>query len=162
MNKIKEVSNLQGVADNLRVLIMSKNQIEGIKYPLDAIKNLDVLDLHENKITKIENISKLQSLRVLNLSNNHIEVLENIAGLKSLVELNLRKNRIHTIGDMTGLNSLQKLYLSHNNIASIDSVKTDVLPSITDLTLENNPIEKIPKFQAMIKEKFPSVQYLNL
>jgi Leucine-rich repeat (LRR) protein len=59
MNKIKEVSNLQGVADNLRVLIMSKNQIEGIKFPLDAMKNLDVLDLHENKITKIENISKL-------------------------------------------------------------------------------------------------------
>lgn len=70
MNKIKEVSNLQGVADNLRVLIMSKNQIEHIKYPLDAMKCLDVLDLHENKITKIENISKLQSLRVLNLSNN--------------------------------------------------------------------------------------------
>jgi len=116
MNKIKEVANLQGVADNLRVLIMSKNQIEGIKFPLDAMKNLDVLDLHENKISKIENINRLVSLRVLNLSNNQIEVLENLSGLKSLVELNLRKNKISTIGDIIGLNSLQKLYLSHNNI----------------------------------------------
>lgn len=70
MNKIKEISNLQGISENLRVLIMSKNQIESIKFPLDAMKNLDVLDLHENKITKIENLNKLQSLRVLNLSNN--------------------------------------------------------------------------------------------
>jgi leucine-rich repeat-containing protein 49 len=98
----------------------------------------------------------------LNLSNNHIEVLENLSGLKSLVELNLRKNKIHTIGDLTGLNSLQKLYLSHNNINSIDTVKSEALPSLTDLTLENNPIEKTTKLQVLIKEKFPTVQYLNL
>ncbi len=59
MNKIKEINNLQGISENLRVLIMSKNQIEGIKLPLDILKNLDVLDLHENKITKIENLNKL-------------------------------------------------------------------------------------------------------
>lgn len=70
MNKLKEISNLQGIADNLRVLILSKNLIDSIKHPLDMMKNLDVLDLHENRITKIENINKLHSLRVLNLSNN--------------------------------------------------------------------------------------------
>ncbi len=70
MNKVKEINNLQGISENLRVLIMSKNQIESIKFPLDILKNLDVLDLHENKISKIENLNKLQSLRVLNLSNN--------------------------------------------------------------------------------------------
>jgi Leucine-rich repeat (LRR) protein len=70
MNKVKEINNLQGISENLRVLIMSKNQIESIKFPIDILKNLDVLDLHENKISKIENLNKLQSLRVLNLSNN--------------------------------------------------------------------------------------------
>jgi Leucine-rich repeat (LRR) protein len=59
MNKIKEINNLQGISENLRVLIMSKNQIENIKFPLDILKNLDVLDLHENKISKIENLNKL-------------------------------------------------------------------------------------------------------
>jgi Leucine-rich repeat (LRR) protein len=52
--------------------------------------------------------------------------------------------------------------LSHNNISTIDNVKSDVLPSLTDLTLENNPIEKLTKLQTLIKEKFPTVQYLNL
>ena len=36
------------------------------------------------------------------------------------------------------------------------------MPSLTDLTLENNPIEKIARFQAVIKETFPTVLYLNL
>jgi len=45
------------------------------------------------------------------------------------------------------------LYLSNNNIASIENIKE--LPSLTDLTLENNPIEKSIKFQQLIKEKFP-------
>lgn len=126
------------------------------------LKNLDVLDLHENRISKIENINKLQTLRVLNLSNNQIEVLENLSGMKSLVELNLRKNKISLISEMSGLNSLQKLYLSHNNISTLESIKSESLPSLTDLTLENNPIEKTLKFHAIIKEKFPTVQYLNL
>ena len=33
---------------------------------------------------------------------------------------------------------------------------------MTDLTLENNPVEKTTKFHALIKDKFPSVLYLNL
>ena len=45
---------------------------------LDTLKNLDVLDLHDNKITKIDGLTKLVSLRVLNLSNNLIEVIENL------------------------------------------------------------------------------------
>jgi hypothetical protein len=47
-------------------------------------------------------------------------------------------------------------------ITNLDSVKGEHLPSLSDLTLENNPIEKMPKFQLSIKEKFPTVQYLNL
>jgi len=59
LNKLKEVSNLIAVSEHLRVLILSKNQIEVIKHPLESLKNLDVLDLHENRITKIENLNKL-------------------------------------------------------------------------------------------------------
>jgi Leucine-rich repeat (LRR) protein len=66
--------------------------------------------------------------------------------MKSLVELNLRKNKISQIADLSGLNSLQKLYLSHNNISNLDNIKPDCLPSLSDLTLENNPIEKTLKF----------------
>jgi internalin A len=106
MNKLKEISNLQAVSENLRVLILSKNQIESIKIPMDTLKNLDVLDLHDNKISTIENINKLQTLRVLNLSNNQIDVLDNLSGMKNLSELNLRKNKISQIKELTGLNSL--------------------------------------------------------
>ena len=46
----------------------------------------------------------------LNLSNNLIEVVENVSGMKSLVELNLRKNKISQIAaDLYGLNSMGQL-----------------------------------------------------
>ncbi len=40
------------------MLMLSKNQIETIRN-VECFKNLDVLDLHENKISKIEGIAKL-------------------------------------------------------------------------------------------------------
>jgi Leucine-rich repeat (LRR) protein len=80
--------------------------------------------------------------------------------MKSLAELNLRKNKISSIKDLYGLNSLQKLYLSNNQISSLENVKE--LPSLTDITLESNPIEKTPRFHFVIKEKFPSLLYINL
>ena len=67
-NKLKDIGNLTSV-DNIRVLMLSKNLIEVIK-PMDTFINLDVLDLHDNKISKIDGLSKLNQLRVLNLSNN--------------------------------------------------------------------------------------------
>ncbi len=163
-NRLREVAGLQSVSEHLRVLILSKNQIEAIRQPLDScLKNLDVLDLHENKLTRIENLGRLQSLRVLNLSNNLIEQLDGVAGLRALVELNLRKNKIKSIAEIPGgLPSLQKLYLSHNQLSSLESVRPESFPALTDLTLENNPVEKTPKFHALVKEKFPSVLYLNL
>ena len=55
---------------------------------------------------------------------------------------------------------MQKLYLSNNNISSTDGFKD--LPSLTDLTLENNLVERTPKLHQIMKEKFPSLLFLNL
>ncbi len=80
--------------------------------------------------------------------------------MKSLAELNLRKNRISQIKDLSSLPNLQKLYLSTNAIANLDNVKE--LQVLTDITIENNPIEKNCKIHATLKEKFPSLIYINL
>jgi Leucine-rich repeat (LRR) protein len=40
---------------------------------MEVFVNLDVLDLQDNRITKIENLAMLKNLRVLNLAGNLIE-----------------------------------------------------------------------------------------
>ena len=53
---------------------MGRNYIERI-VGLNSLENLDVLDLHDNKITVMEGLSNLSKLRVLNLSDNAISKL---------------------------------------------------------------------------------------
>ena len=41
---------------------------------LESLVKLDVLDLHGNQITTVQNLNHLTELRVLNLAGNQIEV----------------------------------------------------------------------------------------
>ena len=68
--------------------------------------SLDVLDLHDNRISKIENLKNLTNLRIINLSNNLIKTLEIPYQLKFLNELNLRKNVICEVREICHLTSL--------------------------------------------------------
>ena len=45
---------------------------------MDCLTKLEVLDLHSNKIQKIEGIGKLPNLRILNLANNLLTKIENL------------------------------------------------------------------------------------
>jgi hypothetical protein len=97
-------------------------------------------------------LKKLQNLRILNLSGNQIEELEITCPMKCLMELNLRGNRIKNLKIGTGikglkeiqLENLAKMYLSNNQLKNFDSITSSksMLSNLSELTLENNPIEK--------------------
>jgi Leucine-rich repeat (LRR) protein len=133
-NKLSEINNFSSVV-HLRVLILSKNMISSIpKSNLDTFRQLDVLDLHDNRITgKVDfsqHFKKLQNLRILNLSGNQIEEIEMTCSMKSLVELNLRGNKIKALKIGLGVKGLKevqydclaKVYLSNNQIKDFDHV----------------------------------------
>ena len=54
----------------LKVFSFRIRQVTG----LESLVKLDVLDLHGNQISVIENLNHLTELRVLNLAGNQIEV----------------------------------------------------------------------------------------
>lgn len=54
----------------------------------------ELLDLSENQLTTINNISHLRELAVLRLADNHIESLLGLDGLGRLRELDLSNNSI--------------------------------------------------------------------
>lgn len=104
---------------------------------------MDVLDLHSNKISRIENINHLADLRVLNLANNLITNVSNLTGLFSLTELNLRRNLIDSVQGLQACSRLQRVFLSNNRIDKFESINcVKDCAQLSELALDGNPLHQ--------------------
>ncbi|EER08645.1 Lumican, putative, partial [Perkinsus marinus ATCC 50983] len=90
-----ELGDWSNCRNSLRELRLSGNSIKHIPANgLDKTERLELLDLSENQLTTINNISHLRELAVLRLADNHIESLLGLDGLGRLRELDLSNNSI--------------------------------------------------------------------
>ncbi|KFU96205.1 Leucine-rich repeat and coiled-coil domain-containing protein 1, partial [Chaetura pelagica] len=115
-------------------------RIEGLSH----LRNLQHLDLSSNQIRRIEGLSSLANLRTLSLSCNLITKVEGLEKLFNLTILNLSYNHIH---DLSGLQCLHgtshkisHIDLHSNCVKDIDHLLwcTKGLHCLTNLTLEKN------------------------
>ncbi|XP_014248281.1 protein tilB homolog [Cimex lectularius] len=120
-------------------------------------KDLKILLLHNNLISKIENIGRLKSLEYINFSLNNIEKIENLEGCESLTKLDFTLN---FIGELTSVESLRKnefleiLYLTGNPCTDYDGYREYVIATLPQLkTLDGTDI--------LISERIEAVQNYN-
>lgn len=119
-----EIPSKIGMLENLRFLELSENQFSGKIPPLGNCKELEMVDLHGNKLQGEIPLSivSLLELNVLDLSMNEISgnIPESIGNLKSLNKLVLSGNSISgSIPRSLGLcKDLQLLDLSSNSLYS--------------------------------------------
>jgi hypothetical protein len=69
------------------------NQIESLK-GLEHFKLLKYLDIHGNKVRKIEKIKGLIALKILKITDNELDKLEGFSKQTALKELDISFNRI--------------------------------------------------------------------
>ena len=121
ISAISEIEGLENLPD-LRVLnlggVLRKNHITEIK-GLDALVNLQELDLGSNRITEIKGLDTLVNLQKLNLISNKITEIKGLDALVNLQELDLGYNQITEIKGLDTLVNLRKLDLSDNPITEI-------------------------------------------
>ncbi|KAH0617601.1 hypothetical protein JD844_016022 [Phrynosoma platyrhinos] len=131
------------LSSKLHTLNLHCNKISRIER-LDHLLNLQHLDLSSNHIRCIEGLSSLASLRTLNLACNLITKVEGLEKLFNLTKLNLSYNRIH---DLTGFLSLRgasckisHIELHSNCISNINHLLQCLsgLQYLTNLSLEKN------------------------
>jgi len=93
---------------------------------------------------KIENLEANTELEHLELYQNLLKKIENISHLKSLTVLDLSFNRIRSASSLNTCNfeKLDKLYLSSNKIEEVEGVFH--FPKLTMLELGANRIRTIP------------------
>ena len=105
----------------------------------DAVEKVESINLHSNKLSKIEPaIKSFKALKRLDLSSNDIVDLSGIVGVGSISHLNLSANKIRTLSTIGQLVNLQYLNLSCNRIESLSAISN--LKRLRFLDLHGNQI----------------------
>ncbi|OQR75252.1 slit3 protein-like [Tropilaelaps mercedesae] len=150
-NRIKRVG-LQTVAgvSAIMTLHLDHNQIDTIHG--EAFVNLSMLqelNLAANELSTVPLIfSPLNMLRSLDLSDNRINDLANLSGLQGLGQLyalNLMSNQIGNLSQdvFSHLPSVRILNLANNAIQAIEQGTFDDVPGLHYLRLDSNMIEDV-------------------
>jgi hypothetical protein len=127
--------------------LASIEELEG----LAKIKNLEILNLTQNKISRISGLEQLKNLKCLNLRNNQVEIISGLEYSKNLEELDLHNNQIREISGFDNLQNLKILSLEKNQIEKISGL--DNLQNLEHINLRKNQIKKIENLDKLKKLK---------
>ncbi|KAK0161119.1 hypothetical protein PV327_009631 [Microctonus hyperodae] len=131
----------------LRLMSLQHNllsYIEGDHF--SQLKKLVFLDLYDNQIEKIINLTPLEHLRVLLIGKNRIKKIEGLKPLVKLEVLDLHGNQIVQISGLDNLSSLKVLNLAGNNVKIIGFNDFHGLISLKELNLKRNKIKRLLGF----------------
>lgn len=120
----------------LEELPLHQENIEKIEYIQDWCRDLKILFLQGNIISKIENLHKLKKLEYLNLSMNNIEVIENLEQLESLNKLDLTLNFIGNVQSIETLRdnyNLREIILTGNYCSNYGGYRNFVIATLPQL-----------------------------
>ncbi|XP_062843786.1 dynein axonemal assembly factor 11 [Trichomycterus rosablanca] len=127
------------------------------------IFSLEEVSLHQQDIEQIEHIDKwCRDLKILYLQNNLISKIENVGRLKKLEYLNLALNNIEVIENLEGCESLQKLDLTVNFVGRLSSVKNlKQNVHLKELFLVGNPCAEFQGYRQYVVNCLPQLQWLD-
>uniref|UniRef100_A0A0N5AVX7 LRRCT domain-containing protein n=1 Tax=Syphacia muris TaxID=451379 RepID=A0A0N5AVX7_9BILA len=155
-------SAFEKIGSNLKVLELRHNLLKSFE-PLmsDHLRNLSVLDLAENKISKVfigkGQLAFFPELETLVLNDNRLSLIEDGAFdcLKNLRILNLAGNNLTSVKSemFDGLESLEELYLQNNNFVNFRLTNRMPLRNLKILNLESNKLSVIVLERMAMLEK---------
>lgn len=145
-----DVLSIRGAVDTVTA---QNNNIRSVQ--IDSSSKTQHLDLENNNIANISNITRLSSLTYLDLSGNTLgdPIMGDIfSNLTKLVRL-----RLVSFGPLWENSYLQWLDLSDNSLRHFDLKVLRYLPKLETLVLESNEIEQIVGYEHVI-EVLPKLQ----
>lgn len=145
----------QAVGSMLSSVDLSDNRIAGIG-DLSNHRYLEILLLGKNVISKIDGVGTLLNLKVLDLSYNKIKTIDGLSGL-NIQELNLRGNCIEKITNL-GSNYLPKLSvldIAENKIKSLKPL--EACEKLSSLDVRDNQLEFLRQVEFLADLQFLEV-----
>lgn len=164
-SKLENISNLS-VFPDLTYVYMPEHELKDLSM-FENTTSIEVLDLHNNKITSIFPLRNNSKLKIVDLSNNYISDISIFSDCSKLYNVDLSNNLISDWGGILQNTNLQTLYI-HDNLLQqcelevesflksreVDESKLSILffkpykeiVSATDITAYNMTIKRTDKF----------------
>ncbi|KAG2378118.1 hypothetical protein C9374_008740 [Naegleria lovaniensis] len=133
---------------SLKNLNIGCNALSGISIPQhvdNAFSKLEILNLSYNTFSDpylFNELGKLKQLRKLDLSGNNLQGLPNDLSQFSLTEIILEDNVLDfsVFYSLSSMPSLVEISLNKNNIEKIPKIRKEIFPNLLRLRLEENQI----------------------
>lgn len=141
-NDYGRISDLTGLSAFkwLREIDLSDNLVADLS-ELSGLENLTTLELEKNRVSDLTPLKNLKNLRKLDLYINEVSDITAIEDLTDLEVLDIRNNNISDINAVRNLKNLRELYFGMNHISDVSAVSG--LTSLTYLSMGYNQIADI-------------------
>lgn len=133
-------------------LSLHQQELEKIELLDQCCRELKILYLQNNVISRIENLGRMKELNYLNLALNNVTVIENLEGCENLRKLDLTVNFVgdlRTVNTLKGNRELKELYLTGNPCTKYDGYRAYVVHTLPMLEkLDGVAITRSERLQA--------------
>ncbi|KAM9367214.1 leucine-rich repeat-containing protein 2 [Phaethornis superciliosus] len=145
---IQTIPGYIALFQDLRVLELSKNQINHLPVEIGCLKNLKVLNVSFNNLSSVPpELGDCENLEKLDLSGN-MEITElpfELSNLKQVTVVDISANKFHSIPIcILRMSNLQWLDVSSNNLKDLPE-DIDRLDQLQTLLLQKNKLTYLPR-----------------
>ena len=164
-------------------LDLGENELTALD-ELAPFSRLLSLDVSHNSVDSLPVTSLPRTLLHLNAAYNRLESVDGIGALTQLAELNLSYNLLTSCAPLEALLQLQLLFVGGNRIASLNGLASLARLELIDLrfnyvekaadlrllalnaalytlTLQGNPVSKLPNYRALVASTLPALISLD-
>ena len=113
-----------------------------VDFPLYLMEDLEEIEMADYELESLDGIESCRFARVVDLSNNNLTDITELSGLKRIERLYLSNNHIGLIDSLGNLEDLQVLDISYNDVDDLSPLFE--LPNLSYLSAMGN---RIPDWQ---------------